>query len=108
LEKWGVINYIIGGQNISNIDEFLALVEMDFIDVFMFFGILNGFIFLYLYKKYIVGVIKNNYYFFVVVVFSLLAFFSGHFFTSSVNPIFIVIVFTYINIYIDEKTAFKI
>src|SRR5690606_19494807 len=53
LEKWHLVNYIFGGQNISNANDYLALVEMDFIDAFLFFGLVNGFIFLLLYKQYI-------------------------------------------------------
>jgi hypothetical protein len=106
LEKWDLINYFLGGQNISNVKDYLALVEMDFIDIALFFGVLNGFFYLYLFKKYIVGVIKNKFFYFVICVFFLLAFFSGHFFTSSVNPIFIIIVFAYINSYIDDKTIY--
>lgn len=104
LEKWGGINYLIGGQNISNITDNLALVEMDFIDLFLFFGAINAAFFLWFYKKHIIGGIKNKFFLFVVCLFFLLAFFSGHFFTSSVNPIFIIIVFTYINTSLNENT----
>ena len=107
LAKWDIINYIIGGQNISNVDDYLALVEMDFIDLTLFFGIFNAFVFLYLYKKQIVGRIKNKFFYFIVLVFFLQSFFSGHFFTSSVNPIFIIIVFAYINTYINDKAIYK-
>lgn len=74
LEKWGVVNYIIGGQNISNVEDYLALVEMDFIDLVLFFGIFNCIIFLYLYKKHIIGYIKNKFFYFVVIVFFLQSF----------------------------------
>tara|TARA_R110002051_G_scaffold313322_3_gene389318 strand:+ start:9293 stop:10498 length:1206 start_codon:yes stop_codon:yes gene_type:complete len=106
LAKSNIVAYLIGGQNISNVDDHLSLVEMDFIDLFLFFGILNGFFFLYLYKKYIIGYIQNKYFYFVVCLFVLLSFFSGHFFTSSVNPIFILIVFAYINNYINDRKAY--
>ena len=102
-ENVGIINYLIGGQNISNVDDYLALVEMDFIDVFLFFGVVNGLAFLFLYKTYIVGRIKNKLFYFVFLVFFLLSFFSGHFFTSSVNPIFIIIVFSYLNTYSNDE-----
>lgn len=106
LERLDVVNYIFGGQNVSNVNDYLALVEMDFIDIFLFFGILNGFGFLYLYKKNIIGVVQNNFFYFVIFVFFLLSFFSGHFFTSSVNPIFIIIVFSYINSSINDKVIY--
>lgn len=106
LEKLDIVNYTIGGQNISNPNDYIALVEMDFIDVFLFFGLLNGVIFLFLYKKHIIGSIKNKLFYFMVIVFFLQSFFSGHFFTSSVNPIFIIIVFAYINTYINDKAVY--
>lgn len=97
LGKYTPINYLFGGQNISNVDDFLVMTEMDFVDVFLFFGIINGLFYLYCYKKYIVGVIQNNYFKAVVLIFFFLAFFAGHFFTTSVNPIYIIIVFSYLN-----------
>lgn len=103
LEKWSALNYLIGGQNISNVNEYLAMVELDFIDLMLFFGILNSFAFLFFYKYFIIGKIKNTLYLFIIGVFFLLSFFSGHFFTSSVNPIFIIIVFSYINNSLNEK-----
>lgn len=96
LKKWDVINYIIGGQNISNVNDHLALTEMDFIDLLLFFGIVNAVIFFMMYKSVIIGHIKNKFYLFIVFVFLLLAFFSGHFFTSSVNSLYILIVFSYL------------
>lgn len=107
LEKWDIVNYIIGGQNISNIHDYLALVEMDFIDLVLFFGIFNCILFLILYKKYIIGNIHNSFFYFVIVVFFLQSFFSGHFFTSSVNPIFILIVFAYINTHKNDETIYS-
>ena len=106
LEKWDIINYFIGGQNISNVADYLGLVEMDFIDLFLFFGVLNGLFFLFVYKTQIIGRIKNNFFYFVVFVFLLQSFFSGHFFTSSVNPIYIIIVFAYINTRINAKAVY--
>lgn len=106
IKRIDIVNYIIGGQNISNVKDYLALVEMDFIDVFLFFGVLNGLVFLFVYKTYIVGYIRNKFFYFVVVVFFLLSFFSGHFFTSSVNPIYIIIVFAYINTYNNDKAVY--
>jgi len=106
IEKMDIINYILGGQNISNINNYLALVEMDFVDLFLFFGVLNGFVFLYVYKTHIIGVIKSKFFYFVVSVFFLQSFFSGHFFTSSVNPIYIIIVFAYINTRINDKAVY--
>ncbi len=76
LEKWGGLNYLIGGQNISNITDNLAMVEMDFLDLFLFFGLINSSLFLLFYKKYIIGEIKNKFFFFAVCLFFLLAFFS--------------------------------
>ena len=102
LKKWDIINYLIGGQNISNVDNFLSLTEMDFIDIFLFFGLVNGIIFVLLYKTAIVGKIKNKFYLFCVFSFLLLSFFAGHFFTSSVNPIYIIIVFSYLNCSVYE------
>lgn len=97
LSKWDPINYLIGGQNISNAEHYLALTEMDFIDIFLFFGIMNGILFLALYWKIIIGKIRSRFYLFCVFVFCLLAFFAGHYFTSSVNPIYIIVVFSYLN-----------
>ncbi|UII81564.1 hypothetical protein [Flagellimonas sp. CMM7] len=97
LENWDIINYLIGGQNISNIEDFLSLTEMDIIDLFLFFGVINGVLFLLLYKTQIVSKVKNTFYLFCVGVFILLAFFAGHFFTSSVNPIYIIVAFAYLN-----------
>lgn len=102
-EKWSWINYLTGGQNISMTNKDLALIEMDFLDLILFFGFLNSIIYFILFKKYIIGKIRTKYYFCCVSILLLLAFFSGHFFTSSVNPIYIIIVFSYINFKENEN-----
>lgn len=90
---WNIINFLMGGQN-QNIKAF----EMDFLDLFFFFGLLGAIIYLLLTMKFIfAGRYKLPFQMFFMFSYFFLAFFGGHFFASAVNALYFVIVAIYIN-----------
>lgn len=94
-----IIKFLTIGDNVALSQRTYSIIEMDLFDVLLFFGLFNGIIYLLLFKIYIVGVINTSFYFFVVFLFFMISFFSGHFFTSIVNGLYILIVFTYLRDY---------
>ena len=98
-----LIKFLTIGDNVALSERAYAIIEMDIIDVLLFFGLLNGLIYLLLFKKYIIGVVNTRYYLFVLFLFFMISFFSGHFFTSIVNGLYILIAFTYLRDYEYSK-----
>lgn len=94
-----LIRYLTIGDNVALKEKAYSIIEMDIIDVLLFFGLFNGLLYLMLFKRYIIGVVNTKYYLFVVFLFFMISFFSGHFFTSIVNGLYILIVFNYLRKY---------
>ena len=86
-ENWNFLNYLIGGLN--NIND---RSQLDFIDIFHFWGIIGGVFYLFTYyKAYITFNLKYiNLYFLVFLVF--IIFFSGNFFVYATIPIYLLII----------------
>jgi hypothetical protein len=95
LQYWTFVNYIVGGQ-----DQIKFMIEMDFFDLFLFLGIV-GFIvyFLLLFTTVFRFSLKKPFNLFFVFSFMLLAFLSGHFFSSVINAVYLVLIclFFYVN-----------
>lgn len=97
--NWSVLNYLIGGQ-----DQVVFLMEMDFIDMFFFFGIIGSIIFLTMYLAILFRFNKMKpFNLFFVSSFFVLAFLAGHFFSSAVNALYLCLVSMYF--YISQKPA---
>lgn len=95
--NWSFINYLIGGQ-----DQTRFLVEMDFFDLFFFFGILGAIIYLMLYFYSLFRLKRRNLYkIFFVSSFFILAFFGGHFFYSTTNALYLCLVAMQIDSHIN-------
>lgn len=92
LDNWNIINYFIGG-----LDQTKFSFEMDFIDLFFFFGIIGSTVFIALYfsSLFKFNVLKPFNLFFVFSFF-LIAFFAGHFFASAINSLYMCIFSLYL------------
>lgn len=86
LEHWNIVNYLFGGTDIA-----VFASEMDFIDLFSFFGLIGSFIYIFMYLKFVFPERKTNFQKFFVCCFFLLSFFGGHFLYSAVNSIYLLI-----------------
>ena len=89
--NWNIFNYFIGGQ-----DQTKLYMEMDFIDLFFFMGIIGSVIYFALYftTLFRFNVLKPFNFFFLFS-FLTLAFFGGHFFASAVNSLYLCLVLMY-------------
>lgn len=91
LDKWNLFNYFFGGQ-----DQNLFLIEMDFFDLFLFFGLFGGLIYILFYFNTLFRVKKiYPFYVFFIGSFLILAFLGGHFFASAVNSLYLCLVGMY-------------
>lgn len=85
LGNWNVFNYLFGGQ-----DQNRFAVEMDFLDLFFFFGAVGSVIYLMLYFFTFFKLQRNNtFQYFFIFSFFVLAFFGGHFFFSTTNALYL-------------------
>lgn len=85
LGNWNVFNYLFGGQ-----DQNRFAVEMDFLDLFFFFGAVGSVTYLALYFYTFFKLQRNNtFQFFFIFSFFVLAFFGGHFFFSTTNALYL-------------------
>jgi len=85
LENWNILNYLFGGQ-----DQNRFAIEMDFLDLFFFFGAVGGVIYLTLYFYTFFKLQRNNtFQFFFIFSFFVVAFFGGHFFFSTTNALYL-------------------
>jgi hypothetical protein len=83
--NWNIFNYLFGGQ-----DQNRFAVEMDFLDLFFFFGVVGSIIYLTLYFYTLFKLQRNNtFQFFFIFSFFVLAFFGGHFFFSTTNALYL-------------------
>lgn len=107
--NWDLLNYLFGMGTYQE-----HKVEFEFVDVFMFFGLIGIVVYIYLFKKYFYkkGSIISAYLLFTILITS---FFSGALFISVTSMMFFYIVFQWINsseitplkkskIYLQKKT----
>ena len=85
-ENWKFSNFLFGGVNNLNIKS-----QMDFIDLFCFFGLFGGFLYLYLLIKYFFTfkLSVSLYFFFILLFFNI--FFSGNFFTYPSIAVYLIV-----------------
>lgn len=97
--NWGIINYLIGGTNFTR-----YRVEFDFIDVFLFFGIVGGVLYLIYYFKHIIKFFKLTRFGKIQVGFILcIGFLSGSFFNNAPIALYLcVLLFTIFKSDINE------
>ncbi|GAB4514606.1 MAG: hypothetical protein Tsb004_22850 [Allomuricauda sp.] len=92
VQNWNVFNVFVGGQNQNN-----KAFEMDFLDLFFFFGMIGSFLYIFLMRKHFFpGKQKTPFQNFFMFSYFFLAFFGGHFFASAVNGLYFTIVTIYI------------
>jgi O-antigen ligase len=89
-KEWTVVNYFVGGLNFKSIR-----VELELIDIFLFFGILGVIVYCWMIKSffYIKGNPLYNYFLALVLFISML---TGNLFSSITNTLFFVIAFTFL------------
>lgn len=91
LENWTFLNYLIGGQNIVQF-----IMEMDFFDLFFFFGLLGMILYLGLfYQSFMKGLMQYKFFIFFFFTLLTLAFFGGHFFKSPTTALYFTLVVLY-------------
>lgn len=91
LKEWSLLNYLIGGQNVLK-----YATELDFFDLFLFFGFLGGVIYLTLYFYTVFKFKKTKFTVFFIACYFILAGFGGHFFASAVNSLYMCLITMYI------------
>lgn len=92
--NWNWVNYFFGGQDQTHI-----LAEMDFFDLFFFFGIVGFSIIMILYFTSVFKFgLRVPYHLFFVTCYFLIAMFAGHFFTSAINGIYLFLVCLYFEV----------
>lgn len=104
LSKWNFANYIFGGQDIVNYN-----MEMDFIDQFLFFGILGFLLYFFLFNYLIKNLLlpKDLKIFFILSIFAL-AFAAGHLFNSDMVGIhFIFFILLIYSEKLNQKHSFE-
>ena len=91
-DNWNFINILFGGQNQND-----KAFEMDFFDLFFFFGFIGSFLYIELMTKLFFKVKDNiSFQHFFIWSYFFIAFFGGHFFSSAVNSLYFVIIVLYI------------
>jgi hypothetical protein len=92
LTHWNFVNYLFGGT-----DQFKYMIEMDFLDLFLFVGIIGSLLMFFLYFK---TVFKNRhkvgFFTFFTSCYFLFAFMSGHIFNSATNALNLTLVAVFI------------
>jgi hypothetical protein len=97
LSNWNIFNYFIGGQ-----DQTKLYIEMDFLDLFFFTGIIGSILYLALYFSSLFKFnILKPFNFFFVFSFMALAFWGGHFFASALNALYVCLISMYF--YVSQK-----
>lgn len=99
LERWGIINYFFGGQ-----DQTYRMFEMDFFDLFFFFGIVGSSFYLFLLFQTIFNLqLKKSFNLFLVITYFILAFLGGHFFASAINAFYLCILTLFIRLNLNNE-----
>ncbi len=88
LQNFNVWNFLFGGINLKN-----GFFEMDFIDMFLFSGMIGILLFLFVsFKSVFSFPIKSNLAKCYIFLYFLIAFFAGHAFSSALNYIYMPVV----------------
>lgn len=96
--NWNFVNYLFGG-----VSDFTTQSEMGFIDVFYYWGILGGMLYLIIYyKSFITFKLNSTLLFFLAILF-LAVFLSGNFFFYSTIPIYLIVFRERIHVYLNKK-----
>ena len=97
-EDWTFVNFIIGDA--------ISYVEMDFFDLYFYFGI-AGLIYLFIYIKlcFIKDKTQDNWYFFGV--WMTMAFVAGHIINSAIVPLFYLLFIFSARDKVHERLSFK-
>ncbi len=85
-DNWTLINYLFGG-----VEDFNLRSEFGFIDVFFFFGIVGGIVYLYLFYKAFTVFELNKINSIILLYMSFVIFVAGNFFSYATLPIYILI-----------------
>jgi len=94
ISNWNILNLFIGGR-----DNELYIMESEYLDLFLSFGILGTIIYLFVFYNLYIYKIKHSFLKFMLFSLLLIAMFSGHFFTSAVTALY----FNFIYLFIYEK-----
>lgn len=86
-EHWGFVNYLFGG-----VSDFTLRSQMDFIDLFFFWGLLGAIVYLitYLRAYFSFALQRVHWHFFICL--GLIVFVAGNFFTYTSIPLYLVII----------------
>ncbi len=87
IKDWFIINYLFGGCNYLD-----TYVQMDIIDVFIFFGIVGGSLYLGVFLKEVFYIKGNRYLLYIGILYIILGGLAGHFYPSGVVAIYLALV----------------
>ncbi len=86
MENWSVVNYLFGG-----ISDLSLRSQLGFIDVFFFWGIIGGILYLLIfYKSYVTFQLKKSTVYFLLML-SVLVFLAGNFFENASIAIYLLV-----------------
>lgn len=105
IKLWTFLNYLFGGY-----DQRVFIIEMDFVDIFLFFGTIGSLIYLYLNFFLLFSFPKKtSFIVFFVLVYFFQAALSGHFFYSATNSLYLVLICLFFSSHqrIDFKSQSK-
>lgn len=91
-ENWTVVQYMIGGMDFRK-----HRVEFEFIDVFLFFGLIGFFVYIIALKKMFLSTKQKVLYVLFLLTVLLISSLSGNLFFSITNSFCFVLVFIYLN-----------
>lgn len=98
--NWNFLNYLVGGQ-----DQTLYLTEMDFVDLYLFLGIVGCSVIFMLYTSTLFKfTFRNSYFLFFSSSFFVIAFFAGHFLSSAVCSLYFCVVSLYFSRFTSRLT----
>lgn len=85
-KNWRFSNYLFGG--ISNLN---LRSQLGFVDVFLFWGLLGGVLYLYAFYKNFVTFYLNKSYFYFILFLSIIVFLAGNFFENASVAIYLIV-----------------
>ncbi|NPA44921.1 MAG: hypothetical protein GXO49_05245 [Chlorobi bacterium] len=95
IKDWSFLNLLIGGVDVER-----YIIEMDLVDLVLFFGILGSAIYIYMfYKSFISLLLWHKFFTFFLFSILFLAFLGGHFLKSPTSAVYFTLVILYFQDY---------
>ncbi len=99
--QWETVNYFFGGHDITR-----NLIELDYVDLFLFFGSIGTIAFVWIQCYTIFsGFGKTALYTFFVLTYISISFLAGHFLASAVNSLYLVLLVYHLHFQLDAEKS---